>query len=61
MREVQLLPEKKLRILCKGVVSFKDGDKSRFVDHINNDHDAYLGINFLFVGSLMSQEEIMAV
>ena len=61
MGEVQPIPQNIICILCKGVVPFKDGDKSRFADHMNNDHKANSGINFFLAGCLMSREQIKAV
>ena len=62
MGEVQLpLPGKIFCILCNGVVSFKNGDRSRFIGHMNHEHEAFLGVSFMLAGCLMSQEERTAV
>ena len=45
-----MLPGKIFCILCNGVVSYKDGDKSRFVGHMNHEHEAISGINFILAG-----------
>ena len=44
-------------ILCNGVVALWDGDKSRFIGHMNHEHEALLAINFILAGCLMSKEE----
>lgn len=60
MCEVQV-PGKIFCILCNGVVSFKNGDRSRFIGHMNHEHEAYLGLSFILAGCLMSPEERAAV
>merc|ERR1712179_532676 len=62
MGEVQLpLPGKIFCILCNGVVSFKNGDRSRFIGHMNHEPEAFSGVSFILAGCLMSQEERSAV
>jgi len=47
--------------LCKGFVSYKEGDTSKFNRHMNNEHMAYFGLEYLLAGCTMSEEERLAV
>eukprot|EP00092_Neocalanus_flemingeri_P006752 GFUD01007294.1.p1 GENE.GFUD01007294.1~~GFUD01007294.1.p1 ORF type:complete len:321 (-),score=92.00 GFUD01007294.1:37-999(-) len=47
--------------LCKGVVSYKNKDSSKFQKHMNNEHMAYFGMEFLLAGCTMTEEERLAV
>jgi len=47
--------------LCKGFVSYKEGDSSKFTRHMNNEHMAYFGMEYLLAGCSMSEEERLAV
>jgi len=47
--------------LCKGFVSYKNKDSSKFQKHMNNEHMAYFGMEYLLAGCTMSEEERLAV
>jgi len=47
--------------LCKGFVSYKDGNPSKFNKHMNSEHSAYFGLDYLLAGCSMSPEERAAV
>jgi len=47
--------------LCKGIVSYKNKDSAKFEKHMNNEHMAYFGIEYLLAGCTMSEEERLAV
>jgi len=47
--------------LCKGIVSYKDCNPSKFNKHMNTEHNAYYGLEYLLAGCTMSNEERMAV
>jgi len=42
-------------------VSYKEGDMSKFTKHMNNEHMAYFGLEYLLAGCSMSEEERLAV
>ena len=44
-------------LLCRGLISFKNGDRSRFLDHMNNEHDARYDFDVVLVVSLMTDGE----
>jgi len=44
-------------LLCRGLITFRNGDKSRFLDHMNNEHDARFDFDVVLVVSLMTEEE----
>ena len=43
--------------LCKAWISVKKGDKSRFFNHISNDHEVHFDMELLFVISFMTDNE----
>jgi len=47
--------------LCKGIVGYKNKDSAKFEKHMNNEHMAYFGIDYLLAGCTMSEEERLAV
>ena len=47
--------------LCKGIVSYKNKDATKFEKHMNNEHMAYFGMEYLLAGCSMSEEERLAV
>ena len=51
------LPDTIKCILCRGTVSYKDGDKKRFRSHLNNEHGAYYDVDFLLACSLMDDQQ----
>ena len=44
-------------ILCRGLVIYKEGDKSRFFAHLQNEHGAFFDYDFLLASSLMDDYE----
>jgi len=44
-------------LLCRGLISFRNGDKARFLDHMNNEHDARFDFDVVLVVSLMTEGE----
>jgi len=44
-------------LLCRGLVIFKNGDKSRFKAHLNNEHGAFFDIDYLLASSLMDTDQ----
>lgn len=47
--------------LCRGIVSYKDCNPSKFNKHMNYEHNAYYGLEYILAGCTMSNEERMAV
>ena len=43
--------------LCKAWISVKKGDKSRFFNHVSNDHEVHFDLELLFVISYMTETE----
>lgn len=43
--------------MCRGLVIFKNGDKSRFKAHLNNEHGAFFDIDYLLASSLMDNDQ----
>eukprot|EP00092_Neocalanus_flemingeri_P034811 GFUD01037883.1.p1 GENE.GFUD01037883.1~~GFUD01037883.1.p1 ORF type:complete len:531 (+),score=144.30 GFUD01037883.1:113-1705(+) len=48
-------------ILCRGMVIYKDGDKSRFKNHMNNEHGAFFDIDYLLASCLLENDQKEAV
>jgi len=48
-------------LLCRGMVIYKDGDKSRFKNHMNNEHGAFFDIDYLLASCLLESEQKEAV
>eukprot|EP00092_Neocalanus_flemingeri_P007466 GFUD01008063.1.p1 GENE.GFUD01008063.1~~GFUD01008063.1.p1 ORF type:complete len:523 (-),score=119.97 GFUD01008063.1:42-1610(-) len=48
-------------ILCRGMVIYKDGDKSRFKNHMNNEHGAFFDIDYLLASCLLESDQKEAV
>jgi len=44
-------------LLCRGLVIFKNGDKSRFVSHLQNEHGAFFDTDYLLASSLMNDDQ----
>merc|ERR1719370_1546331 len=47
--------------LCNGIVSYKDRNPSKFNRHMNSEHNAYYGLEYLLASSTLSEEERGAV
>jgi len=56
-----LIPGTVCCILCRGMVIYKDGDKSRFKNHMNNEHGAFFDIDYLLASCLMESGQKEAV
>lgn len=48
-------------MLCRGVVAYRNGDATRFTNHMNYEHGAYFDHEFLLAACLMNEEEREAV
>ena len=48
-------------MLCRGVVAYRNGDATRFTNHMNHEHGAYFDHEFLLAACLMNEEEREAV
>jgi len=48
-------------LLCRGMVIYKDGDKSRFKNHMNNEHGAFFDIDYLLASCLLERDQKEAV
>ena len=44
-------------VLCKGSVSVRKGDKTRFFNHISIDHEVHFDLDLFYAISLMSDRE----
>eukprot|EP00092_Neocalanus_flemingeri_P021618 GFUD01023448.1.p1 GENE.GFUD01023448.1~~GFUD01023448.1.p1 ORF type:complete len:761 (+),score=210.60 GFUD01023448.1:49-2283(+) len=47
--------------MCKGMVIYKKGDKTRFNNHMNNEHGVVFEIDFLFATCKLNEEERVKV
>merc|ERR1711936_1287257 len=41
----------------RGLITIRNGDRARFLDHMNNEHDARFDFDVVLVVSLMTEEE----
>lgn len=48
-------------LLCRGMVTYRNLDTSRFMAHMNYEHGAYFDMEFLLAACLMDEEERKAV
>ena len=48
-------------LLCRGMISFKAGDKARFESHLQHEHEAYFGLDVLLAVSFIREEERRAL
>ena len=48
-------------VLCRGTVSVRKGDKTRFLNHISQDHEVHYDMNLLFALSYLTEQEKMTV
>jgi len=53
----EVIPGTVCCLLCRGLVIYKHGDKSRFNSHMNNEHGAFFDIDYLLASSLMDVEQ----
>jgi len=44
-------------LLCRGLVIYKDGDKTRFRSHMNNEHGAFFDLDYLLASCMMETEQ----
>lgn len=56
-----LIPGTVCCLLCRGMVIYKDGDKSRFKNHMNNEHGAFFDIDYLLASCLLEMDQKEAV
>lgn len=56
------IPETVNCLLCHGSVSYRDGDKLRFREHMRNEHGAFFDLDYLLASCLMEagQKESLA-
>ena len=48
-------------LLCRGMISFKSGDKARFESHLQHEHEAYFGLDVLLAVSFIREDERKAL
>ena len=48
-------------VLCRGMISFKSGDKARFESHLEHEHEAYFGLDVLLAVSFIREDERKAL
>jgi len=48
-------------VLCRASVSVRKGDKTRFLNHISQDHEVHYDMNLFFALSYMTEQEKMTV
>ena len=48
-------------VLCRGMISFKSGDKTRFQSHLQHEHEAYFGLDLLLAVSFIREDERKAL
>jgi len=47
--------------MCKGMIIYKKGDKSRFNNHMNNEHGVVFELDFLFITCKLNEKERVTV
>ena len=47
--------------MCKGMIIYKKGDKSRFINHMNNEHGVVFELDFLFATCKLNENERIKV
>ena len=57
MNNIELIPGTVCCILCRGLVIYKNGDKSRFKAHLANEHGAFFDNDYILASSLMEAEQ----
>ena len=48
-------------VLCRGMISFKAGDRARFESHLQHEHEAYFGLDVLLAVSFIREDERKAL
>ena len=48
-------------LLCKGVVTFVNGDKSKFENHMQADHDAYFNHNLMLAINYLDKNTLKEI
>ena len=48
-------------LLCRGMISFKSGDKTRFESHLQHEHEAYFGLDVLLAVSFIRDDERLSL
>eukprot|EP00092_Neocalanus_flemingeri_P027932 GFUD01030325.1.p1 GENE.GFUD01030325.1~~GFUD01030325.1.p1 ORF type:complete len:546 (+),score=126.14 GFUD01030325.1:93-1730(+) len=54
---MELIPGTVCCILCRGLVIYKNGDKSRFKAHLSHEHGAFFDTDYLLASCLMGAEQ----
>jgi len=57
----EIIPGTVCCILCRGMVIYKDGDKTRFKNHLNNEHGAFFDIDYLLASCLLENDQKEAI
>ena len=52
-----MVREKMTCLLCRGLISFKARDQTRFLDHMKQEHNVRYDFNVLLVATLFSEAE----
>ena len=50
-------PETVCCLLCHGIIIFKEDDKTRFNNHMINEHGAFFSLDFLLASSMMDEDQ----
>jgi len=58
---MNIIPGTVCCLLCRGMVIYKDGDKTRFRAHMNNEHGAFFDIDYLLASCLLEKDQKEAV
>ena len=56
-RGLKMVREKMTCLLCRGLISFKDRNQTRFLDHMKQEHNVRYDFNILLVATLLSEAE----
>jgi len=54
---MNIIPGTVCCLLCRGMVIYKDGDKTRFRAHMNNEHGAFFDIDYLLASCLLEEDQ----
>jgi len=58
---MNIIPGTVCCLLCRGMVIYKDGDKTRFRAHMNNEHGAFFDIDYLLASCLLEEDQKEAI
>ena len=51
------IPDTIICILCRGTISYRDGDKTKFREHMRMEHGVFFDLDFLLASCLMDAEQ----